>query len=358
MGPHPEQELLVALAGPVDAHVRCRRRGQEAAEGVEGLGADGHPVDALGLGRVARELPLEERAKLREPDPVDVEATVERRDVALAQRPGELGRDVVAIGSLRLVVVGNVARRLLEIGHETAPLEDLGQEVRGALARQVHAAELSHRVVAVLDEHALVELLGPSRAGVGVRRAAARGRREAAGAEEFVDEEAAERLRRARIAREQRAFHDLGQVDEREDGAVEVGDVRRESGPLLRGELFGHPRPMVSDRPAPRGMPGGAGRHETRYAIATELPGDPVAPLMGTGLNDQANSYALSARSPLSSITSVSSWNRASCSTPPGITPRSPGPHTRFSLPSPSRWAWAGLLLRQMAHDVVARARP
>jgi hypothetical protein len=29
----------------------------------------------------------------------------------------------------------------------------------------------------------------------------------------------------------------------------------------------------------------GAGRGETRYAIATELPGDPVAPLMGTGFN-------------------------------------------------------------------------
>ena len=131
-------------------------------------------------------------------------------------------------------------------------------------------------------------------------------------------------------------------------------------------KAFGHPRPMVSDRPAPRGMPGGAGRHETRYAIATELPGDPVAPLMGTGLNDQANSYALSAASSSRlrfslmkmPFTSVSSWNHASCSTPPGITPRSPGQQMRFSLPSPSCWAWAGLLRRQMAHDVVARARP
>src|SRR5262249_56421419 len=41
----------------------------------------------------------------------------------------------------------------------------------------------------------------------------------------------------------------------------------------------------------------GAGRGKTRYAIATELPGAPVAPLMGTGLNDHANSYALSAAS-------------------------------------------------------------
>src|SRR4030095_896067 len=33
------------------------------------------------------------------------------------------------------------------------------------------------------------------------------------------------------------------------------------------------------------------------------------------------------------SITSVSSGNHASCSTPPGIRPRSPGPQTRVSLP-------------------------
>src|SRR6185436_11722863 len=121
----------------------------------------------------------------------------ERRDVALAQRPGELVRNVVAIGSAGAIVVRNVARRLLEIGHEASPLEYLGQEVRGALAGQVHAAELGHRVVAVLDEHSLVKLLGPPRAGVGVGRAAARGRREAAGAEELIDEEAAERLGRA-----------------------------------------------------------------------------------------------------------------------------------------------------------------
>src|SRR5205823_14456032 len=34
------------------------------------------------------------------------------------------------------------------------------------------------------------------------------------------------------------------------------------------------------------------------------------------------------------STTSVSSGNHASCSTPPGITPTSPGPHVFFSLPS------------------------
>ena len=40
------------------------------------------------------------------------------------------------------------------------PLEDLREEVRRLLAREVHAAELRDGVVAVLEEDALVELLG------------------------------------------------------------------------------------------------------------------------------------------------------------------------------------------------------
>ena len=102
---------------------------------------------------------------------------------------------MIAVPAVRPIVVGNVARRLLEVGHQAAPLEHLGQEVRGALARQVHAAELGHRIVAVLAEHPLVELLGPLRAGHGVRRAAAGGGGQAAGAHELVEEEAAERFR-------------------------------------------------------------------------------------------------------------------------------------------------------------------
>src|SRR5206468_9924007 len=152
MGTHAQQELLVRLPGAVDAYVRRRRRGQHAAQGVERLGPDRHAIDGLGLGRVAREFPFVERAQLREPGPVGVEASIERRHVALAERAGQLGRYVVAVPAVGAVVVGDVAGRLLQVGHEAAPLQDLGQDVRRALARQVHTPELGHRVVAVFDE--------------------------------------------------------------------------------------------------------------------------------------------------------------------------------------------------------------
>ena len=51
-------------------------------------------------------------------------------------------------------VVRDVARRLLEVRHQPAPLEDLREQVRRLLAREVHAAELRDGVVAVLEEHA------------------------------------------------------------------------------------------------------------------------------------------------------------------------------------------------------------
>src|SRR5881296_1960993 len=52
-------------------------------------------------------------------------------------------------------------------------------------------------------------------------------------AQELVEEQAAKRFGRARIAREERAFHDLRQVHEREHRAVEVGEVGSERGSLL-----------------------------------------------------------------------------------------------------------------------------
>ncbi len=65
-------------------------------------------------------------------------------------------------------VVGDVARRLLEVGHEPPPLEDLGQHVRRLLAREMDPAQLSDRVVPVLTEHPRVELLGAPQADRGV----------------------------------------------------------------------------------------------------------------------------------------------------------------------------------------------
>ena len=45
---------------------------------------------------------------------------------------------------------------------------------------------------------------------------------------ELVVEQLAQRTRRARITREQRAFHGLWQVDERKDRPIEIGEVRRD----------------------------------------------------------------------------------------------------------------------------------
>ena len=101
------------------------------------------------------------------------------------------------------------------------------------LAGEVRAAELRHGVVAELEEDPLVEVLGPLGTDLGAAPSAL-----AALRRELVQEQAPQRPGVARIAREQRALHDLGQVHDAEDRAVEVREVRLEQ-PLLVGcELF------------------------------------------------------------------------------------------------------------------------
>ena len=63
-------------------------------------------------------------------------------------------------------------------------------------------------------------------------------RRRADLAEELVEEQAPQRLRRARVAREQRALDRFRQVGQREDRAIGVGEVRRERARFLRRERF------------------------------------------------------------------------------------------------------------------------
>jgi hypothetical protein len=97
----------------------------------------------------------------------------------------------------------------------------------------VHASELRDGVISVLHEHPVVELL---------RALHADARHLAALVDvlgELVEEQAAERLGRARVTREQRALHDLRQVHQREDGTVEVGEVPREHLTLVLGESLG-----------------------------------------------------------------------------------------------------------------------
>jgi hypothetical protein len=166
---HPEQEGLVPLARAVDAHVGQRGGGQHASHGIEGLGPDGLAVHEVGVGLVLRELVPVEVGHQRDELGVGVEEPVHVADVAQAQPgPQHLRVPVVAVAAAQAGVVGDVPGRLLQVGHEPAPLEDLGQQVGGLLAGQVHPAELGHRVVAVLEEHPVVELLGPPQADGGV----------------------------------------------------------------------------------------------------------------------------------------------------------------------------------------------
>src|SRR5204863_3012290 len=121
-------------------------------------------------------------------------------------------------------------RRLLEIGGEPRALQDLREDVRRPLARDVRAAELRDRVVAVTEEDALVEL----RRALALR--ALNGRNLRHRVCELVEEEPPKRPLVPGVAGEERALDGLREVDEPEDRPVEVREVRREALALLAGE--------------------------------------------------------------------------------------------------------------------------
>ena len=89
-------------------------------------------------------------------------------------------------------------------------------------------AELRDRVVAVLVEDARVQAFG----SFGADAASLRDHRQHSGdrtcSEELVEKQTPQRLGRARVAREERAFDRLWQIRQREDRSVGVGEVRRE----------------------------------------------------------------------------------------------------------------------------------
>src|SRR5690606_27215346 len=104
------------------------------------------------------------------------------------------------------------------------------------LAGKVDAAELGDRIVAVLEEHFVVELLRASEAHRGVDGLVAG---DVEVADELVEEQAAQALRAAAVAREQGTLDDLRQVDQGEDRAVEIGEVAPQDVGLFRSELLG-----------------------------------------------------------------------------------------------------------------------
>ena len=155
---------------------------------------------------------------------------------------------VVAMAPTRLVVQADVPRRLLQVARESPPLEDLGQDVGRAFDRDVRAAELGDRVVAIFGQYPVVERGRPLLAGVG---GGAHGR--AVRRQELVDQQASQRLGAAAVAGEKRALDDLGQVGQREDRPDGVGDVGGEPLAFLGGQVVcaGHPAmlPGVVGRP-------------------------------------------------------------------------------------------------------------
>ncbi len=96
--------------------------------------------------------------------------------------------------------------------------------------------ELGDRIVAVLEEHPVVELLGPGQAHGGVHPVVAA---DVEIADELVEEEAPQALAGAGVAGEEGALHHLGQVDEGEHRPVEIGEVAAEDLALLGRPLFG-----------------------------------------------------------------------------------------------------------------------
>ncbi len=220
--------------------------GQQAAQEVERLGADRAPPGALGLAVAARPALGRPRLDGLEAARVDPEQLVHRRAVGGAEVV--VGVVAVAAGALDRLVVGDVAGRLLEVGGEPAALKDLREHVRDPLAGDVRAADLGDRVVAVADEDALVEARGALALDPVERPLAGR---HVVG--ELLQEQAPQRPRVARIAGEERPLDRLGEVDEAEDGPVEVREMGLEQGALGVGEGLDRVVHGVAD---PSGGPG------------------------------------------------------------------------------------------------------
>ena len=137
--------------------------GSRPAQGVERFGLHRLAVHEIGVAGLLGEALGHPGPHDRQQAAVGVEHAVHVPDV-----PGPVGRvenfggaKVPVVAALEPVVVGDVAGRLLQVRHQPSPLEHLGEHVGGLLAGQVHAPQLGHRIVAVLDEDLLVELLGP-----------------------------------------------------------------------------------------------------------------------------------------------------------------------------------------------------
>ena len=138
-------------------------------------------------------------------------------------------------------VEADVARRLFEWRDpDPAVLDRLGRKRRDLLHSDVGAGQLGHRIVAVADEDSFVELLGTADRDHIVVDGSGAGQAFEAGVrlvDELVQQDPAQALLRPGVLREQRSLDDLGEVAQREDGPVQVGEVALEERRFCRTEL-------------------------------------------------------------------------------------------------------------------------
>ena len=236
---HLGDQVLEGAAVAVEAEVGEGGGRQQAAEDVEGLGPGRRLPRPLGLAGV-------ERKALADLLEDDVEQLGEGLEEVVGGQLVDPVRQLGANGSRRSArparaVEADVAGGLLE-RREADPgvLEGLGGERRHPLHGEVGARQLGDRVVAVADQDPLVELLRPAGAtrAPGSGSSASPSRPELGLAEELFEEHPAEALLGPRVAREEGALDDLGQVPEGEDVAVEVGEVAFKLSCLSRREAL------------------------------------------------------------------------------------------------------------------------
>ena len=209
----------------------------QATHRIERLGTGGLAIDEVGVVGVTGHRGTHMVGDLAQQQGVGIEHAVHIAHIAGAETAREQGRiAVVAVPSTEARVVGDVARALFEIAHQATPLEHFGENVRGLFTGQVHTTELSHRIVAVFEEHLLIELFGPRQTGGGVDRLVAA---DVEIAHELVEEQPPQTLRAAAVPGEQRALHHLGEVHQCKNGTVEVREVPTQNVGLTGGECFG-----------------------------------------------------------------------------------------------------------------------
>ena len=235
MREHPQQQRLVRLARAEQTHVGLRGRRQQAAQGIERLGADDRSVDPLRVFRRLRILRAKVRFERGNPPRVGVECPIERVDEPCAERRAVQFRgNVILPPAVRSIGVrarsASIARDTPSTVPTRAPWSGCSRRPRTPGGRSRAGRPNRRRT-------------RPARGRTTRRRAASRSPPPAGSGGlhlrgELVEKQPAQRFRRARVSREQRALHRFRQVLQPEHRAIGVGEVRCQRADFIGGEGF------------------------------------------------------------------------------------------------------------------------